>query len=153
MNDVLKLPPILMPARDHSRLMQTARELAEQCHPLAAPLLQELHRATVCPADELPDDVVTLNTFVTYRIGGEDTSDKRMLIHPDDGMWPPAELSVLTPAGLSLLGLRAGHRMPLIGSTGTPDVCVEVEAVGPRVTGAFVPLGTAPPDGTGDRWT
>ena len=35
-----------------------------------------------------------------------------MLIHPDDCMWPPAELSVLTPAGLSLLGLRAGHRMP-----------------------------------------
>ena len=68
-----------------------------------------------------------------------------MLIHPDDCMWPPAELSVLTPAGLSLLGLRAGHRMPLIGSTGSPDVCVEVEAVGPRVTGAFVPLGNRAP--------
>ncbi len=152
MNDVLKLPPITVPAHDYRRLMRTARELADQGHPLAAPLLQEPHRATVCTADELPDDVVTLDTFVTYRMGGEDTPDKRMLIHPDDRMWPPAELSVLSPVGLSLLGLRAGHRIPVIGSAQTSDACVEVEAVGPRVTGAFVPFGTAPPDGTGTRW-
>ncbi len=112
MNDVLNLPPITVPPHDYRRLMRTARELAEQGHPLAAPLLQELHRAAVCTADEIPDDVVTLDTFVTYRMAGEDTPDKRMLIHPDDRMWPPAELSVLSPVGLSLLGLRAGHRIP-----------------------------------------
>ncbi|MBM6581728.1 hypothetical protein ILT44_16135 [Microvirga sp. BT689] len=153
MSDVLSLPLVMVSTHDHSRLMQTARELAEQCHPLAAPLLQELHRAKVCTADELPDNVVTLDTFVTYRMGGEDTPDKRMLIHPDDRMWPPAELSVLTPVGLSLLGLRAGQRTPVIGSAEASDACVEVVAVGPRVFGAFVPFGTAPPDGTGTRWT
>jgi regulator of nucleoside diphosphate kinase len=153
MNNVLHLPPIMVPAHDYSRLMRAAQELAEQGHPLAAPLLQELHRATVCTADELPDDVVTLDTFVTYRMAGEDTPDKRMLIHPDDRMWPPAELSVLTPVGLSLLGLRAGQRMPVIGSAHTSNACVEVNTVGPRVTGALVPLGTMLPDGTGTRWT
>jgi regulator of nucleoside diphosphate kinase len=153
MNDVLNLPPITVPARDYRRLMRTARELAEQCHPLAAPLLQELHRAAVYPADEISDDVVTLDTFVTYRMGGEDTPDKRMLIHPDDRMWPPAELSILTPVGLALLGLRAGYRMPVIGCDGSPEGCVEVESVGPRVTGAILPLGSTPPDGTATRWT
>jgi regulator of nucleoside diphosphate kinase len=81
MNDILNLPPITVPALDYRRLMRTGRELAEQCHPLAAPLLQELHRAAVYPADEISDDVVTLDTFVTYRMGGEDTPDKRMLIY------------------------------------------------------------------------
>jgi regulator of nucleoside diphosphate kinase len=152
MNNVLNLPPITVLAHDHSRLMRTAQELAEQGHPLAAPLLQELHRATVCTAEELPDDVVTLNTFVTYRMAGDDTPDKRMLIHPDDRMWPPAELSILTPVGLALLGLRAGYRMPVIGSDGSPDGCVEVDSVGPRVTGAFVPFGSTPPGRTGTRW-
>src|SRR3954470_9963330 len=114
MNDVLNLPPITVPARDYRRLMRTARELAEQGHPLAAPLLQELHRAAVCTADEIPDD----------------------------RMWPPAELSILSPVGLALLGLRAGYRMPVIGSDGSPEGCVEVEAVGPRVTDAFAPLGS-----------
>jgi regulator of nucleoside diphosphate kinase len=145
------LPPITVAAHDHRRLMQTAERLAEQAHPLSAPLLHELHRAVLCMTDELPNDVVTLDTFVTYRLTRGDNLEKRMLIHPDDHMWPPAELSVLTPVGLSLLGLCAGDRMPVIGADGTADACVEVEAVGPRVTGAFVPLGTARPDHPGDR--
>jgi len=145
------LPPIIIAPRDHRRLMRTAKDLAGQTHPLAVPLLRELHRATLRAPDETPDDVVTLDTFVTYRLAGERVSDKRMLIHPDDRMWPPAELSVLTPLGLSLLGLRTGDRMPLIGSSETPDICVEVEAVGPRVIGAFVPAGTMPPNGADER--
>ncbi|MGO4572709.1 GreA/GreB family elongation factor [Microvirga sp. 2TAF3] len=145
------LPPIIVTARDHQRLMHTAESFARQSHPLAAPLLHELRRANLCAPDELPDDVVTLDMFVTYRLAGEENLEKRMLIHPDDRMWPPAELSVLTPVGLSLLGLRAGDRMPLLGSDGAADACVEVEAVGPRVTGAFVPRRTASPDGADDR--
>ena len=45
-------------------------ELAEQGHPLALPLLRELHRAILRAPDQLPDDVVTLDRFVTYRLGG-----------------------------------------------------------------------------------
>lgn len=139
---IVDLPAITVTVRDHRRLLHTAEHLAEQAHPLAAHLLHELRRARLCAPDELPDDVVALDTFVTYRLGYEDTPEKRMLIHPDDRMWPPAELSVLTPAGLSLLGVRAGDRMPLLGADGSADACVEVRAVGPRVTGAFVPLET-----------
>jgi len=135
------LPPIIVTARDHRRLMHTAEHLAEQAHPLAAPLLHELRRAALCGPDGLPDDIVTLDLFVTYRLTGEDNREKRMLIHPDDRIWPPAELSVLTPVGLSLLGLRAGDRMPVLGLPETTDACVKVEAVGPRVIGAFVPVG------------
>ncbi|WP_414470789.1 transcription elongation factor [Microvirga sp. M2] len=134
------LPPITLTRRDHQRLARTAEHLAGQMHPLATPLLRELRRATICAPDDVPDDVAALDTFVTYRLAGEDRSEKRMLIHPDDHMWPPAELSVLTPVGLSLLGLRAGDRMPLLGSGEAADACVEIEAVGPRVVGGFVPL-------------
>ena len=139
------LPPITVTARDHRRLMHTAECLAEEAHPRAAPLLHELRRAALCAPDELPEDVVTLDMFVTYRVTGEDKLEKRMLIHPDDRMWPPDELSVLTPVGLSLLGLRAGDRMPLLCAEAAEGACVEVKAVGPRVTGAFMPLGTASP--------
>lgn len=125
---------------DHRRLMRTAQELAEQAHPIAQPLLQELRRAVLCPADNLPDDVVTLDTFVTYRLAEGGRSERRALVHPDDLVWPPAEVSVLTPLGLSLLGLRPGDRMPLIGSDCPMDARVEVEDVGPMITGAFVPI-------------
>ena len=135
----LNLPPIAVTRSDHRRLVRTAHDLARQAHPLAVHLLQELHRAAVREADELSDDIVTLDTFVTYRLG-DGPSEKRALIHPDDRVWPPAEVSVLTPVGLSLLGLRVGNRMPLLGAGGPPDACVEVEAVGPRVVGTFRPV-------------
>ncbi|HEU6442313.1 MAG TPA: GreA/GreB family elongation factor [Microvirga sp.] len=136
-----RLPPVLVTPHDHRRLMRTAQELAEQAHPIAQPLLQELNRAVVCPTDQLPEDVVTLDTFVTYRLADSGRSERRALVHPEDLTWPPAELSVLTPLGLSLLGLRPGDRVPLIGSDRPMDACVEVVAVGPRVTGAFVSVG------------
>jgi regulator of nucleoside diphosphate kinase len=135
-----KLPPVVVTPHDHQRLMRTAQELAEQVHPLALPFLRELHRASPCSPDRVPDDVVTLDTFVTYRLADGGQVERRALIHPEDCVWPPAEVSVLTPLGLSLLGLRTGDRMPLIESDGPMDTCVEVEDVGPRVTGTFVPI-------------
>jgi len=140
MDTRLNLPPIAVTTSDHRRLMRTAHELARHRHPLAATLLQELHRAKVHEADELPDDIVTLDTFVTYRLGDDGPLEKRALIHPEDRIWPPAEVSVLTPVGLSLLGLRVGSRMPLLGASGLSDACVEVEDVGPRVIGTFRPV-------------
>lgn len=140
MDTRLNLPPITVTRSDHRRLIRAAHDLAKQAHPLAVPLLQELHRAAVREADEFPDDIVTLDTFVTYRLGHDGPSERRALIHPDDRVWPPAEVSVLTPVGLSLLGLRVGNRMPLLGADGSPGACVEVEAVGPRVVGAFRPV-------------
>lgn len=134
------LPLITITPHDHKRLMRTAQELAEQDHPLASPLLQELHRAVLCPEDQLPDDVIALDTFVTYRLSGAGPVEKRALIHPEDRVWPPAEVSVLTPLGLSLLGLRSGDRMPLLGSVKPTDICVEVEDVGPRITSALMPF-------------
>ena len=135
-----RLPPVVMTHQDHRRLMRTARELAEQGHPLALPLRRELDRAILRAPDQLPDDVVTLDRFVTYRLGDGGEVERRVLILPEDVMWPHAEVSVLTPLGLSLLGLRPRDRMPLIGSDGPMDAWVEVEGVGLRVTGAFVPI-------------
>ena len=36
------LPPVVIPVGDRERLQAIARSLADQSHPLAAPLLQEL---------------------------------------------------------------------------------------------------------------
>jgi regulator of nucleoside diphosphate kinase len=146
MNTSLNLPPIVVATDDYSRLMGTARSLADQQHPLASPLLGELLRAQLCPPDRLPTDVVSLDRFVRYRRAGEETSEYRALIHPDDRMWSPTEVSILTPLGLSLLGLKVGDRMPLLRSGGVPGEWVDVEALGPLVTGGVVPRGL------GHRW-
>ena len=134
------LPPIVVTARDHRRLMLTAEHLTEQADPLAAPLMHKLRRATISEPDMVSEVMVTLDIFVTYRVIGKEGPKTHMLIHPDDRMWAPAELSVLTPLGLSLFGLRVGDRASVVGLCWKRDVCVEVDAIGPQVIGGIVPV-------------
>jgi regulator of nucleoside diphosphate kinase len=128
------LPPITIAIDDFGRLAQLARTLASQSHPLASPLFRELLRAELCDPDDLPHDVVAMNRFVTYTMEGDDGPVRRALVHPNDTIRPAAELSILSPVGISLVGLRAGDRMSLLEDHDDGDAAerwVEVVAVGP----------------------
>jgi regulator of nucleoside diphosphate kinase len=73
-------------------------------------LLRELRRATVVDRDSVPDDVVTMNSTVSYREDDSDEIRNVTLVYP----WRAHErstLSVLTPIGTALLGLRSGMRV------------------------------------------
>jgi regulator of nucleoside diphosphate kinase len=133
----LDLPPIVIPADDRNRLQAVARSLAEQSHPLAVPLLQELGRAELRDPEAVSEDTVALDRFVTYRTVGSDQSTRALLIHPEDRMWPLAEITVATPLGITLLGLSTGDCMPMIGSRLSEPPWVEIVAVGPSATGGI----------------
>ncbi len=138
MNASRSLPPITVATDDYGRLMPLAKALADQSHPLASPLLQELLRAERCEPDALPHDVVAMDLFASYRLAGQEEPEYRALIHPSDSLWPPAEVSILSPVGISLLGLKLGDRMPLPGSKDGPQ-WVEVVGVGPWMSGGLMP--------------
>ena len=127
------LPPVTLSKGDHKRLQTIGRSLAEQSHPLAAALLQELGRAELREPDGIPEGTVTLDRLVTYRIDGAE-AERHYLVHPEDSMWSPAEISATTPVGITLLGLSTGHRMSMIGSTLREPPSVEVVAVGRAAT-------------------
>lgn len=131
------LPPVVISAADRNRLQTIARSFLEQSHPLAAPLLQELNRAELNDSEDVSDNTVSLDRFVTYRTVGSYKTGRGLLIHPDDRMWPPAEISVATPLGITLLGLSTGDRMPMIGIDIAEPPWVEVVAVGPAATGGI----------------
>jgi regulator of nucleoside diphosphate kinase len=119
--------------------MPLAKALADQSHPLASPLLFELLRAELCEPDSLPHDVVSLGRFVAYRLADDGAPTYRALVHPGARMWPPAEIPILSPVGIALLGLRLGDRMPLLGARDEPNRWVEVVGIGPWMTSGLVP--------------
>ncbi|CAH2400801.1 transcription elongation factor [Mesorhizobium ventifaucium] len=128
------LPPVTLSKGDHKRLQRIARSLVEQSHPLAAALLQELGRAELREPDDIPEGTAAPDRLVTYRIDGAERAEQQYLIHPEDRMWPPAEISVTTPVGITLLGLSTGRPMPMIGSALREPPWVEVVAVGRAAT-------------------
>jgi len=79
-------------------------------------LLWELDRAKLVPDDQLPQDVVRVGSRVRYRDPqGEHTAQ---LTYPDDRSASRQGVSVLSPLGTALLGLRRGQSMAWTESSG-----------------------------------
>ena len=118
MNAQHRLPPITLATSDYNRLLFTAMIRQNHDRPTPDFLLKELRRADVCHPAALPEDVVSTNCRVIYRIDDEPKSRAHLLVHPEDLIWPGAEISVTTPLGTALLGLRVGDRMSFVEADG-----------------------------------
>jgi len=130
-----ELPPITLASNDYNRLLVTVMIQQEHNRRTSDFLLKELRRAKVCHPSALPEDVVSTNCRVIFRIDDEPKSRAHLLVHPDDQIWPGAEISVTTPLGTALLGLRVGDRMSFVEQP-VPPVRVGVGARrGDRVCG------------------
>jgi regulator of nucleoside diphosphate kinase len=72
-------------------------------------LERELLRAKVVPSDEIPHDVVTMNSRVLFE---NETTGKRRevtLVYPGMADIDAGRISILVPVGTALLGLRVGQ--------------------------------------------
>ena len=101
------LPPVIIPAPDYARLERLARAAWSDQHPTARFLLSEIRRARVVDDTVCRDDIVTLNRWVTYRLD-LGRYESRILVHPEDYVSSEFQLSVLSPVGTALIGIKKG---------------------------------------------
>jgi regulator of nucleoside diphosphate kinase len=71
-------------------------------------LRQELERATVIDPQEIPADVVTMNSKVLLRDLETGDEVSYTLVYPPDANLDEDKISVLAPIGTAILGYRAG---------------------------------------------
>jgi transcription elongation GreA/GreB family factor len=111
-NMLPKLPDIFVPVSEKRHLSAVAAAASDLKLPVAAFLRAELRRAHFCAQPELPAHTVIMNGRLRYRIDwGSDSSPCRV-VYPEDFSGNDNEISLLSPLGVALLGLRAGERMP-----------------------------------------
>lgn len=94
-------PPIVS-STDYARLRQYA---------LNDELADELDRAIVVHKEQVPEDVVTMHArciYVDERLG---TQREIELVYPSEADPTAGKVSVLTPVGSALLGLRVGQEI------------------------------------------
>lgn len=105
-------------ASERLRLVRLARVAADQGDVDALFLLNELTRAQSVPDDDDTSVLrsrVTMGSWVTYctEAGTSDVSrNTRQLVYPDQYRSGKYQLSILTPLGAALIGLRVGSQMP-----------------------------------------
>jgi len=103
-----ELPSIYLTQADLDRLSKLV-EAAGSGGRRFDKLEDELARAVVLPRDEIPKDVVTMNSRVVFE--DETTAERRevTLVYPGNADISVGRISVLVPVGSALLGLRVGQ--------------------------------------------
>jgi regulator of nucleoside diphosphate kinase len=92
----------------HGDLERLSRLLDAQSGRFAK-LEGELARAKVVSREEIPHDVVTMDSRVVFQ--NETTGERRevTLVYPPDADIDAGKISILVPVGTALLGLRIGQ--------------------------------------------
>ena len=101
-------PNIVVSSLDMERLEALIDSLPAAQADNCANLLEELSRADMVEPQEIPPDVVTMNSRVRFVLDGQAEEFDMQLAYPKDVNGAADKLSVLTPVGNALLGLKVG---------------------------------------------
>jgi len=110
MNDIRRdlNPAIVLGKADHSKLNELAIAGLDRMPDLADRLLNELDRARVVEDGKVPGDVARMGSRITYRTSN-DQEQSVTLVYPADADIDAGKVSVMTPIGTALIGLRQGQ--------------------------------------------
>jgi regulator of nucleoside diphosphate kinase len=101
-------PAIILSAEDHERLSGLAHAARQRMPGLAEELAYEIGRARVLAKGKHPQDIVSMNSEVEFRDDTSGRVQRIRLVYPDEADISLRKVSVLTPVGTALIGLRTG---------------------------------------------
>lgn len=100
-------------------------------------LRQELERATVIDPQEIPADVVTMNSKVLLRDLETGDEVSYTLVYPPDANLDEDKISVLAPIGTAILGYRAGATVTWNVPAGVRRLHIEKILYQPEAAGDY----------------
>ena len=114
-------PAIIINEFDAERIDRLLEQPAYANSPVANALNDELDRAQMCAPEDMPHDVVSMNSQVRFRDLTTGEERVRTLVFPAQMTDSSSQLSVMAPVGAALLGLHAGSAIhwELPGGTST----------------------------------
>ena len=124
---------------DHDRLSQLIKEGtgSEKDLPHLLELRSELERAKVIDPQDIPADVVTMNSRVRLRDLEEDDEVIYTLVCPKDADVDEGKISVLAPIGTAILGYRTGATISWKVPAGVRKLRIEEILYQPEAAGDF----------------
>ncbi len=101
-------PPLIINRLDADRLQRLIDEASDKDLFVADALEQELERGEVVDPEEIPEDVVSMNSRVQFTDLTRGRQMIRTLVYPHALATTEDGISVMAPVGAGLIGLRVG---------------------------------------------
>lgn len=102
-------PPIQLIDSEADMLANLAISVEQRLPQVSELLLDEIARAEVRPAGDIPRDVVIMGTTVEFVSDSTGRNRTVQLVLPQDEDISNGRISILTPVGAGLIGLREGQ--------------------------------------------
>ncbi|QQR38297.1 nucleoside diphosphate kinase regulator [Devosia rhizoryzae] len=118
-------PKIVVAATEHRQLLAMA---AGGSSVAAETLLDEMERAHIVPDAKLPTDTVRMGSRVQYRTSEGDLTEVT-LVYPSEADISAGRVSVLTPVGAALIGLRVGQSITWLARDGKKHVLTVLSVI------------------------
>ena len=101
---------LLISRYDKQRIMHLLRsgDVSSEVREELDDLTWEIQRAAEVRPQEVPPDVVTMNSSVRISDLGTSKSDVLTIVFPADANYEEGKISILAPLGTALLGYRVG---------------------------------------------
>lgn len=74
-------------------------------------LEEELERANIVRSEDVPSDVVTMNSKVSFKDVDTGKESQIVLVYPQDADVDQDRISILAPVGSALIGLKIGDEI------------------------------------------
>lgn len=124
-------PAIVVGAAEHRQLMVLAMAGTGHSADAADDLLYEMERARVVPDNKLADDVIRMGSQARYRTHDGQEKDVT-LVYPANADISQGKVSVLTPIGTALIGLRSGQSITWLTRDGRKNVLTVLTVTKPE---------------------
>jgi regulator of nucleoside diphosphate kinase len=103
---------------DYENLSNYIRPVAAYDRRNATLLLKEIEKATIVKKDELPQDVVRLNSKVVVKEESRNKVMEFVLVVPEKADIHQNMISVFAPLGVALIGFKQGEKINCSTPTG-----------------------------------
>jgi len=107
-----------MSSRDVERLETLLDSLPRDAFPGKDDLEAELARADIVEPEDVPPDVITMNSTVRFHVESSAEQFTLTLVYPKDMDSSSGKISILAPVGSALIGLSVGDTIEWPGPGG-----------------------------------
>lgn len=121
-------PDIIISELDYSRIDNLLRATAGIATNIKSALLTELERAELVAPEQIPANVVTMNSQVKFSVISTGVTFTLKLVYPKDMDDSGNTISILAPVGSAMLGLKEGDEIDWQDSQGGM-LQVRIEAI------------------------
>ena len=128
-------PSIIVSDIDYKRLTNLSAGALSRIPDVAEELQTEMERSRVVPASLVPADVVQMGSTVAFET--DNAPQRRMtLVFPGEADIAENKISILTPIGAALIGLKTGQSIPWTARDGRKHELTVVSVEQPAIPGS-----------------